>query len=118
MNSIETLNKKSSSLIILSLFLIIAAFIIVLFIVFQFKSSAASLSLDRERHCKCQNLRTTDFRIVNGTGLSSGLPWVGFVLKIYQTLDNITGQYKIESVFECSASIIGKKVNLIQLLII
>ena len=118
MNSIETLSKKSSSFIILSLFLIVAAFITVLFIVFQFKSSATSLHLDRERHCKCQNLRTADFRIVNGTGLSSGLPWVGFLIRRSQKFDNMTGQYKTENEIVCTISIIGKKVNLIQLLII
>ena len=118
MNSIKTLNKKSSSLIILSLFLIVVVFITVLFIVFQFKSSAASLALDRERHCKCQNLQTTDFRIVNGTRLSNGLPWVGFLLKRYQTFNNMTGQYKTENKIICTTIIIGKKVNLFQLLII
>ena len=103
---------------ILSLFLIVTVFFTVLFIVFQFKSSTANLALDRELHCKCQNLPTTDFRIVNGTGLSSGLPWVGFLLKRYQTFNNMTGQYKTENEIVCTISIIGKKVNLFQLLII
>ena len=102
---------------ILSLFLIVTVFITVLFIVFQFKPSVPNLALDRERHCKCQNVRTTDFRIVNGTKLSSGLPWLGFLFRKYQTFDKRTGKYKIESVFECTASIIGKKVNIIQFLI-
>ena len=108
--------KKMNS--ILSLFLIITVFFTFLFIVFQFKSSTANLALDRELHCKCQNLKTTDFRIVNGTGLSSGLPWIGVLILRSPKFDNITGQYKTKNKIFCTTSIIGKKVNLIQLLII